>query len=177
MHLVCALVVKGQSILSRMMNLVLLCSELKFLELWLNQNGFALVVRALAIKGQSIQFEDMNFEIRQRCGTCPPSKQNKTRFTCQRRGALACIDHFQVFCNTCTPGILTSGDFYPGRSGGHVVPRWKSPDIMVSVSSVFLKVCWGTKTLSQILPTVSQNIVTWDHINGERSFKFLQVVS
>ena len=22
-----------------------------------------------------------------------------------------------------TPGILTSGDFYPGRSGGHVVPR------------------------------------------------------
>jgi len=27
--------------------------------------------------------EDMNFEIRQRCGTCPPSKQNKTKFTCQ----------------------------------------------------------------------------------------------
>jgi len=36
---------------------------------------------------------------------------------------------------THTPGILTSGDFYPGRSGGHVVLRWKSPDIMVSVSS------------------------------------------
>ena len=50
----CALVVKGQSILSRMMNLVLLCSELKFLELWLNQKGLALVVRALAVKGQSI---------------------------------------------------------------------------------------------------------------------------
>jgi len=33
-HLVvCALVVKGQTILSRMMNLVLLCSELKFLDL------------------------------------------------------------------------------------------------------------------------------------------------
>jgi len=27
---------------------------LKFLELWLNQNGLALVVRALAVKGQSI---------------------------------------------------------------------------------------------------------------------------
>jgi len=25
----------------------------------------------------------MNFEMRQRCGTRPPSKQNKTRFTCQ----------------------------------------------------------------------------------------------
>jgi len=55
MHLVvCALVVKGQSILSRMMNLVLLCSELKFLKLWLNQKGLALVVRALAVKGQNI---------------------------------------------------------------------------------------------------------------------------
>jgi len=27
--------------------------------------------------------EDMNFETRLRCGTCPPSKQNKMRFTCQ----------------------------------------------------------------------------------------------
>jgi len=51
---VCALVVKGQSILSRMMNLVLLCSELKFLELWLYQKRPALVVRALAVKGQSV---------------------------------------------------------------------------------------------------------------------------
>jgi len=54
MHLVCPLVVKCQSILSRMMNLVLLCSELKFLELCLNQKGIALVVRVLAVKGQSI---------------------------------------------------------------------------------------------------------------------------
>ena len=41
----------------------------------------------------------------------------------------------------------------------------------------FFKVFWGTKTVSQIPPTVSQNIVTWDHINGERSLKFLQAVS
>ena len=55
MHfVVCALVVKGQSILSRMMDLMLLCSELKFLELRLNQKGLALVVRALAVKGQII---------------------------------------------------------------------------------------------------------------------------
>jgi len=25
----------------------------------------------------------MKSETRKRCGTCPPSKQNKTRFTCQ----------------------------------------------------------------------------------------------
>jgi len=43
--------------------------------------------------------------------------------------------------------------------------------------SVFFKLFWGTKTVSQIPPTVSQNIVTWDHINGERSLKFLQAVS
>jgi len=54
MHLVCALVVKGQSILPRMMNHVLLCSELKFLELWLNQKRLAFFVRALAVKGQSV---------------------------------------------------------------------------------------------------------------------------
>jgi len=53
MHLVCALVVKGQSILSRRMNLVLLCSELKFLELWLYQKRPALVVRALAVKAKA----------------------------------------------------------------------------------------------------------------------------
>jgi len=50
----CALVVKGQSILSRIMNLVLLCFELKFLKLWLNQNRLSLVVRALAVKGQCV---------------------------------------------------------------------------------------------------------------------------
>jgi len=41
----------------------------------------------------------------------------------------------------------------------------------------FFKVFWGTKTVSQIPPKVSQNIVTWDHINGERSLKFLPAVS
>ena len=32
---------------------------------------------------------------------------------------------------THTPGILTPGDFHLDRSGGHVVPRWKSPDVMI----------------------------------------------
>ena len=51
---VCALVVKGQSISPRIINLVLLCFELKFLKLWLNRKRLALVVRALAVKGQSV---------------------------------------------------------------------------------------------------------------------------
>jgi len=51
---------------------------------------------------------------------------------CQRWGALLCIDHIQVFANiTHTPGILTLGDLNPDRSGGHVVPKWKSPNVMV----------------------------------------------
>jgi len=32
---------------------------------------------------------------------------------------------------THTPGILAPSDLCPDRSGGHVVPRWKSPDVMV----------------------------------------------
>jgi len=41
---------------------------------------------------------------------------------------------------THTPGIPTPGDFHPDRSGGHVVPSWKSPDVMVKLSSLFP--CW-----------------------------------
>jgi len=59
------------------------CYELKFLELWLNQKGLALVVCALAVKGQSIFMRTRTLRSNTRCGTCPPSKQNKTRFTCQ----------------------------------------------------------------------------------------------
>jgi len=32
---------------------------------------------------------------------------------------------------THTPGILTPVEFHPDRSGGHVVPKWKSPGVMV----------------------------------------------
>jgi len=55
-----------------------------------------------------------------------------SRANCQRWGALVCIDHFQIFANiTHTPGILTLGDFNSDRSGDHVVPRWKSPNVMI----------------------------------------------
>ena len=32
---------------------------------------------------------------------------------------------------THIPGILTPSDFHSDRSGGRVVPRWKSPDVAV----------------------------------------------
>ena len=117
MHLVvCALVVKGQSILSRMMNLVLLCFELKFLEVWLNQKGLALVVRALAVKGQSILLR--TWTLRSDNGVEPVHHQNRTkrvsRVNCQRWGALVCIDHFHVFCKDYShPWNTNRGWFLP----------------------------------------------------------------
>jgi len=77
----------------------------------------------------------MNFETRLRCGTCPPSKQNKTRFnvpTANDGEHLSALITFKFSAKiTHTPGMLTPGDFHPDRSGGHVVPRWKSLDVMV----------------------------------------------
>jgi len=55
--------------------------------------------------------EDMNFETRQRCGTCPPSKQDKTRFTCELPTMgehLVALITFKFSAKiTYTPGILT----------------------------------------------------------------------
>jgi len=96
-------------------------------------------VRALAVKGQSILLR--TWTLRSDKVVEPVHHQNRTkrgsRANCQRWGALFCFDHFQVFCNDYSHPwntSLTSGDFYPGRSGGHVVPRWQSADVMVSVS-------------------------------------------
>jgi len=69
--------------------------------------------------------EDMNFQTRQRWGTCPPSKHNKTRFTCQlpvpTMGALAGIDHFQVFCKDYSHPWNTNPLWFP--SGQEWKPR------------------------------------------------------
>jgi len=61
--------------------------------------------------------EDMNFETRQRCVTRPPSKQNKTRFTCQlpTMGALVCIGQFQVFCGDYSYPWNTNPRRFPPR--------------------------------------------------------------
>jgi len=70
-------------------------------------------------------YEVMHFETRQRCGTCPPSKQNKTSFTCQlpvpTMGALAGIDHYQVSCKYCSHPWNTNPRWFP--SGQEWWPR------------------------------------------------------
>jgi len=69
----------------------------------------------------------MNFEIRQGCGICPPSRQNKNEVhvpTANDGEHLPALITFTFSATiTHTLEILTSGDFYPGRNGGHVVPR------------------------------------------------------
>jgi len=135
---------------------VLLCSELKFLELWLNQKRFALVVRALAVKSQSVLLR--TWTLRSDTAVEPVYNQNRTkqgsRANCQRWGALVCIDHFQVFCNDYShPWNTNLGWFLPRQEWWSRSPRWKSPDVMVSVNSgenhptlwlewVFLFPCW-----------------------------------
>jgi len=83
----------------------------------------------------------MNFETRQRCGTCPPIKQNKTRFTCQLSvpTMLAGIDHFQVFCKDYSHPWNTNPRWFPG-----VVATWYLSEnhVMVMVRVSFLFPCW-----------------------------------
>ena len=93
-------------------------------------------MRALAVKGQSILLR--TWTLRPDNAVEPVHHQNRTkrgsRANCQRWGALVCIDHCQVFCKDYShPEILTSGDFHSDRSGGCLVPRWKSPDVVFSV--------------------------------------------
>jgi len=66
----------------------------------------------------------------------PVHHQNRTkrgsRANCQRWEALVCIDHFQLFWKDYShPWNANLDDFHPGTSGGHVDPRWKSPDVTV----------------------------------------------
>jgi len=126
----CALVVKGQSILLRTWwTLYFSLPNWNVLKSGLAKKDL-LLVRALVVKGQSILLR--TWTLRPDNALEPVHHQNRTkRGSCanyQRWGALACIDHFQVFCQDYShPWNTNSGDFHPDRSGGHVVPRWKSP--------------------------------------------------
>jgi len=75
----------------------------------------------------------MNFETGQRCGICPPSKQNKVHVPTANDGEhLSALITFNFSAKiTHTPGILTPRDIHPDRSGGRLVPMWKSPNVMV----------------------------------------------
>jgi len=121
----CALVVKGQSFIEDMMNLVVLFTKLKFLELWLSQKRLPSCCAFTCGKSPKHFVEEMNFETRN--AVEPVYHQNRTkrgsRANWQRWGALVVIDHYKFSAKvTHTPGILTPSDFHPDRSGGHVVP-------------------------------------------------------
>jgi len=82
----------------------------------------------------------MNFETRQRCGTCPPSKWGSRATTAGANNWSTCW-HWSL--SSFLQRLLTPLEYQPpviSRSGGHVVPRWKPPDVMVRVS--FLFPCW-----------------------------------
>jgi len=123
---VCTCGERSKHFIEDTMNLVLLFTYLNFPELWLSQKKLAPCCACTCGKRPKHFIENMNCESRQRCGTCPPSKQDKTRFTCElpTMGAFADIDHFQVFCKDYShPWNTNPGDFHPDRNGGHVVPR------------------------------------------------------
>jgi len=120
------------------MNLVFLFMQLKFLELWFRQKMLAPCCACTCGKRPKHFIEDANFETRQRCGTCPPSKQNReVQVTTANDGEhLSALITFKFSAKiTHIPGILTPGDFHLGRSDSHMIPSRKSPDVMVSVSS------------------------------------------
>ena len=77
----------------------------------------------------------MNFETRQRLWNLSiiKTEQNEVHVSTDMSAFVTFKFSAEI---THTPGILTPGDFHPDRSGGHVVPRWKSPDVMVSLFGV-----------------------------------------
>ena len=102
-------------------------------------------MRALVVKAQSNLLR--TWTLRPNNAVEPVHHQNRTKrdsranCQCQRWENLPALIAFKFSAKiTYTPGIPTPGDFHPDRSGGHVVPRWKSPDVMVRVS--FLFPCW-----------------------------------
>jgi len=97
-----------------------------------------LVVRALVLKGQSILLRA--WTLRPANAVEPVHHQNRTKqgsrvnYQCQRWEHLPALVTFKFSAKiTHTPGILTPVDFHRDRSGGQVVPKWKSPDVMVRV--------------------------------------------
>jgi len=92
-------------------------------------------VHALVVKGQSILLR--TWTLRPDNAVEPVQHQNRTNEihvpTANDGEHLCALITFKFSAMiTHTHGIPTPGDFHPDRSGGHVVPRWKSPDVMVN---------------------------------------------
>ena len=105
---VCTCGERSKHFMEDMMNLVLLFSQLNFLELWLSQTRLAPCCMCTCGKRPKHFIEDMKFETKQRCAICPPSKQNKTRFTCNDGEHLFALITFKFSAKiTQIPEILT----------------------------------------------------------------------
>jgi len=93
-------------------------------------------VRALVVKGQSILLR--TWTLRPDNAVEPVHHQNSTKRGSRANDGerLFALITFKFSAKiTHTHGKPTPGDFHPDRSGGHVVPWWHSPDVMVRVSS------------------------------------------
>jgi len=109
-----------------MMNLVLIFTYGKFLELWLSQKRLAPCCACTCGKRPKHFIEDMTSETRQRWGTCPPTKQqHEVHVPPANDGEhLSALITFKFSAKiTNTPGTLTPGNFHLDRSGGLVVPK------------------------------------------------------
>jgi len=96
----------------------------------------------LVVKGPSILLR--TWTLRPDIAVEPVHHQNRTKrgsranCQCQRWEHLPALITFKFSAKiTHTTGIPTPCDFHRDRSGGHVVPKWKSPDAMVRVSFLF----------------------------------------
>ena len=139
---VCTCGEESKHLIEDMMNLVLLFTWMKFLELWRSQKRLARCCACTCGKRPKHFIEDMNFETRQGCATCPPSNRTKrgSHANYQTWGALVCIDHFQVFCKDYPHPWNTNPGWFPPRQEWWPRGPWKSPDVMVRVSFWFP--CW-----------------------------------
>jgi len=106
-----------------------------FLKLWLSQQRLASCCACICGKRPKHFIEDMNFETKQTLWNLSTIKteQNEVHVpTANEANHLSALITLKFSAKiTYTPGILTAGNFLPDRSGGHVVPRWKSPDVKV----------------------------------------------
>jgi len=124
--LLCSCGARSKQFVEDMMNLVLLFSSLKFLELWLSHKRLAPCCACTYDKRPNILLRTRT--LRPDNAAEPVHHQNRTkrgsRANCQRWEHLPALITFKFSAKiTHSPGILTPGDFHPDRSGGHVVPR------------------------------------------------------
>jgi len=132
-------------------------------------------VRTLVVKGQSTLLG--TWTLRPDNAVEPVHHQNRTKrgsrvnCQCQRWEDLPALITIKFSAKiTHTPGIPIPGDFHPERSGGHVVPRWWSAQVMVRVSFLFPCCCLRIVKIGRTALIYSFRISIWgglEHYLGD----------